>query len=540
MQAANIGNILQAGNHLSLIKQYYQSLCLIKFDRRTPLCIWNEKSRVLEKHQLSKSSFIKSVQCLKSLYLYKNHYALKDPVSKERQAVFNRGNNIGVLARNLFPGGVDVSPESVAKYGESVARTRELIEAGVTVIYEAAFIYEGVLVALDILVKKDNKWLAYEVKSSARISSVYVMDACLQYYVIRNVLPELEDIFIVNINPGYVLNGELKLESLFKMTSVKTDALKNLPFFEDRIARAREVLNMNTMPDVAISEHCFSPYPCDFIGTCWKKIPENSVFELSGISKSRQCEWYKRGYEKISDLPDDVEAGDFVKLQIQAFKKGTALIKSREIRDFYSKISFPVCFLDIEVAMPVVPLYEGTQPFQQIPFLFSVHELSGYGGIARHSAFIGEVYEDPRKAFARELIESTGNCGTVLVFDEQLEKTVIHRLAKDFPEYKTALEILSAKIIDFAYPFQQQWYYNPEMKGSFSLKTIFPALCQDQSFGQLTINSGVQAMYAWLEILEEKDLFRTQEIKEHLLKYCETDTYALMKVFEKLIEDCGW
>jgi hypothetical protein len=136
---------------------------------------------VSDKHILSKTSFLKSVQCTKAFFLYKNHYILKDPLPKEKQAVFNRGHQVGILAQSLFPGGVDVSPTHVSKFSDAVKKTKELIEQGQKVIYEAAFVFDDVLVALDILVNENGKWYAYEVKSSLKISTAYVMDAALQH-----------------------------------------------------------------------------------------------------------------------------------------------------------------------------------------------------------------------------------------------------------------------------------------------------------------------------------------------------------------------
>ena len=116
----------------------------------------------MEKHLLSKSTFIRALQCMKSLYLYKNHYALRDPLSPEKLAIFKRGTNVGVLARKLFPGGIDASPSHPSKLPQAVIKTKELIGAGAEIIYEAAFQYEQVLVLLDILVKQNGKWYGYE------------------------------------------------------------------------------------------------------------------------------------------------------------------------------------------------------------------------------------------------------------------------------------------------------------------------------------------------------------------------------------------
>ena len=154
----------------------------------------------MEKHILSKSTFIRGLQCEKSLYLYKHHYNLKDETPAQLQAIFNQGTNVGILAQELFPNGVDASPSSYFKMQESVFKTEEFIKKGESIIYEATFQYNGVLAALDILVKEDDGWKAYEVKSSTSVSETYINDAAIQYYTIVNSGIDLKDISIVYIN----------------------------------------------------------------------------------------------------------------------------------------------------------------------------------------------------------------------------------------------------------------------------------------------------------------------------------------------------
>ena len=85
---------------------------------------------------LSKSTFIRGLQCEKSLYLYKNHYNLKDKTPAQLQAVFDQGTNVGILAQDLFPNGVDASPPDHFKMQESVFKTQDFIANGETIIYE--------------------------------------------------------------------------------------------------------------------------------------------------------------------------------------------------------------------------------------------------------------------------------------------------------------------------------------------------------------------------------------------------------------------
>ena len=56
----------------------------------------------MKKATLSKSTFLRGLQCHKSLYLYKNFYKLRDEISSSQQAIFNQGTNVGILAQELL------------------------------------------------------------------------------------------------------------------------------------------------------------------------------------------------------------------------------------------------------------------------------------------------------------------------------------------------------------------------------------------------------------------------------------------------------
>jgi len=261
----------------------------------------------MEKHILSKSTFIRGSQCLKSLYLNKRRPFLRDSLSQEQIAIFQRGTKVGVIAQQLFPGGVDVRPKSPKLYKKSVADTLEQIANGTPVIYEATFQHNGVLIMLDILVRRNNKWFAYEVKSSLSVSETYLLDASVQYYVITNSGIQLEDFFIVHMNRDYVKNGEINYNELFIKESVKNTATKNLNLVENQIEEQKEILNYQHSPKIEIGPHCSNPYPCDFHGHCWKGVSENSIFDLTGMNTNQQFELFNKGIHELKDLPENFE-----------------------------------------------------------------------------------------------------------------------------------------------------------------------------------------------------------------------------------------
>jgi Domain of unknown function(DUF2779) len=488
----------------------------------------------VEKHILSKSTFLRGLQCSKSLYLYKYFIQKRDAVSPEQKAIFNRGNKVGVLAQQLFPGGVDATPAKRSTSMAAVENTQRLIESGVEVIYEAAFQHNQVLAILDVLVKKDGAWYAYEVKSSTKISPTYLLDASLQYWVITNAGIPLRDISLIIINNQYIRKGALNLADFFSIKSVLKEAENNQPFIAENIQRSKAVIDTAVEPDVKIGEHCFSPYNCDFTGTCWKNIPKNSIFEISGVKKVDLFGLYHAGYKTIEQIPENNELDKNANIHIQAIKKKGVIIDQPAIAAFLQKLTYPLFFMDFETMMPAVPLYEQTKPYQHLPFQYSLHSKKTKEAPLEHVEFLAEQHTDPRKAFVEALLKHTETEGTILVYDILMERNVLNGLKKDFPQHAVAIDLRLSRMVDLVQPFQERSYYHPAMNNSFSMKSLLPALVPELSYSNLPISSGSIAMIAYENLSTETDMFKIVEIKEQLLEYCKLDTLAMVKVLEVL------
>ena len=500
----------------------------------------------LEKHILSKSTFLRGLQCAKSLYLYKNFIQMRDATSPEQKAIFGRGNKVGLYAQGLFPGGTDATPLKRSDNLAAVERTKQLIQSGAEIIYEAAFQHDQVLAILDILVKKkaipdssglpcgDDHWLAFEVKSSTKISRTYLLDASLQYWVITNSGLALDDISLITINNQYVKQGDLKLNEFFNFTSVKKEALLNQQMVEEKISLSKQVLANIQVPQIEIGEHCFMPYNCDFMGTCWKNIPKNSVFEISGLPKAEQFNLYNAGYKTITEIPEINTLDKNANIHIQSFKKGKARVDVSSIKTFLKKAPYPLFFMDFETFMPAIPIYNNTKPYQHIPFQYSLHYKKDKEATLEHYYFLAEQGDDPRRSFLENLLKHTDSAGTILVFDALMERNVLNGLKKDFPEYASAIDLRLKRFVDLMLPFQEKIYYHPAMKNSFSIKNLLHALVPDLSYTKLKISSGSIAMTSFENLQTEMDMFKILEIREDLLEYCKLDTLSMVKIFEIL------
>ncbi len=476
---------------------------------------------------ISKTAFLKFEQCHKAFYFYKKHPYLRDKISIDKQLTFKRGHQVGDLAQTLFPGGIDVSKNS-KNSAEGLALTTTLIENKTPVIYEATFAFNDALIMVDILCLENEKYTAYEVKSSFKISEVYLKDACLQYYVLKNALPNLDDLFLVTLNQEYIFENEINPKQLFKKRSVKTESEKNLPYFENQLFNAQLTLEQNKIPNIAIGKHCFKPYQCDYFSNCWKDtINENSIFNLPLLDKEKLFEWYNSGMRTIDQIGSEHDAKAIIYKIKQAYFDNKPIVDKEKITSFLSKIQSPMTAMDMEMWGPAIPQINGTKPFEQLPYLVCFFDGK------KHSNVFLEYAKDDRRQFAELLLENTKHFESILVYDGTMEKMVINGLIKLFADLKSDLEHLKTKFIDIFDIFLEFSYYHPAFKTNFSLKTVAGVLLEDINYSKIT--SGLEAMAYFDQQRLETNLIEKESIKQELINYCQTDTLATYQLVDFLL-----
>src|SRR5277367_4976734 len=119
--------------------------------------------------RISKSKFVAGCQCLKRLYWQVHAPELAVQPGAADQAIMEQGREVGLLARQLFPGGVEV--RSDGGLDQAIRATQELVtNREVPAIFEGVFEHDGVLVRVDVLHRRgDGRWRLVEVKSSTSV-----------------------------------------------------------------------------------------------------------------------------------------------------------------------------------------------------------------------------------------------------------------------------------------------------------------------------------------------------------------------------------
>ena len=448
----------------------------------------------MEHRLISKSSFIRGAQCPKSLWLHLNQPDERDETSDAQQQIFDTGHNVGFLAQQLFPGGIDASRGEHAQVAEAIAYTAELISNGATVIYEAAFSDGETLCYMDILVMESDGWAAYEVKASTHVKDYQVNDVAFQYYVItRSGLP-LRRVSLVHLNNQYVRRGELDLQQLFTIEPMTDRILPMQAAIPLSLYSLQEMLRSGFMPEIPMGTQCGNPFPCDFLEFCRQSCTTNEV-EGEGRPANR-----------------DQDALD----------------------EFLDELEYPLYFMDFETIQFAVPRYDESRPYQQIPFQYSLHVQQTKNGPVEHYEFLGTPPVDPRPDFIESLLAALGEIGSIIVWNQAFENTRLREIARDFPEYASNIDSLFPRLADMMVPFRRKHLYTPEMNDSYSLKAVLPALVTDLSYDDLEIQEGGTASIIYESLYHDDDPGSVQQKRENLLAYCKMDTLALVRILELL------
>lgn len=485
--------------------------------------------------RLSKSKYVSGLQCLKRVYLEVHHPQLATPPDVSIQAILDMGTEIGELARRRFPGGVLVTA-SHRQREAALAQTAELIQdPTVPAIFEGAFVHDGVLIRVDVLERVPVQsgeppcWRLIEVKSSTKIKDVHLNDLAIQSHVLLGAGLSLAATCLMHINTDYRYEqGEIDLDRLFAVHDVSEMVTSRRAKVPDQVAQMKTVLLQPVAPVIEPGAHCQTPYECPFWDHCTAEKPARWIYRLPG-SKHSVNQLVEQGVSLIDDIP----LGTTLSLAQRRVKENVEYI-SAKLADVLRSVQYPVHHVDFETVMLAVPRFPSTRPYQAIPVQWSDHIEQESGELVHHE-FLHDAASEPRKRWAEALIESVGEQGSICVYSPY-ERAIMEQLAEAFPEFRSAFKQIVKRLWDL-FPIIRDHYYHPAFQGSFSIKSVLPAIVPSLAYDDLTIREGGQAASEYYRmIFVETDWIEQASIKEALLRYCARDTLAMVELRRVLKE----
>jgi len=301
----------------------------------------------------------------------------------------------------------------------------------------------------------------------------------------------------------------------------------------DELAPQQKMLE-GPLPDEAIRVHFTTPHDCPLIVRCWTTLRDYHVSHRYRIERKRALELEADGFATIYDLPSDLELSVIHARQVKAVQTGRMVVEPTLTRAL-AQFTSPLAFLDFETVSLAIPRWPRCRPWQQVPVQFSVHAEERGAGLVHHQSIAGGP-EDPRPALAEAVVEACAGARKVVAYHASFERECIKRLREGAPHLAKELERIERRLVDLL-PVIRRHVYHPDFAGGFSIKKTLPALVPGLSYADLKVQDGEVATVELQRLMFQGDQMQAPEraaLREALLRYCERDTWAMVKLLEKL------
>ncbi len=296
------------------------------------------------------------------------------------------------------------------------------------------------------------------------------------------------------------------------------------------------IIRQEDAPKVSISPHCSAPYECPLKGVCWGFLPKDHVFMLyRGVKLA--FELYQDGILGLKELSDHPDLNPKQLIQVNAHRTRIPYVDKEAIRQFLRGLGYPLFFLDFETIAPAIPVYDGTGPYQNIPFQYSLHVVEKEGAEPRHCSYLAPGDSDPRPEILRQLKDLLGKQGSIVVYNAVFEKGILKAVSEAYAEYEGWYPGIEGRIVDLLVPFRSFAYYHPKQEGSASLKSVLPAMTKS-SYESLEIADGQSASREYYRVTFDPKVSKEDKrcVYQALERYCDLDTQGMIDILKSLKE----
>lgn len=491
--------------------------------------------------ELSKSDYLMFLKHPAWMWLKKHDKSKLPPIDANTQAMFDAGHAFEAYAESLFPEGKTLGFNGFDEYKTMPKRTTLELQGTTKTLFQGRVVADELTCIFDVLDRVEgNEFDLYEIKSSTKEKQDHILDLAFQKLVLERSGVKVRTVSVIVVNSDYVRHGDINPKELTRAIDVteRVELLRTRT--QANVRAALEVMHSPTCPDLSPrhAEQTALKEWLEIFLTLRLDTDPYSIYRIGQPNVDFLGELEDQGIERMHDIPDgfNFKNGKH-KRQVELTKLGQPVIQTERIKAFLDAFQYPLYFLDYETMMDVVPIVNGSRPYQQVPMQYSLYIQREPGGELEHREFLHRDKSNPGLPLLQQLQQDITETGSIIVWNESFEKGRNEELGEMFPEFANFMEQVNARVIDLMTPFSSHWYEDCRFYGSASIKKVLPVLVPELSYKELDIQEGQSAQRLWMDVvLNDKYPEKREKIFVDLLKYCALDTLAMVKIYEKLVE----
>ena len=491
---------------------------------------------------ISKSEYMLYLKHPAWLWIKKHEKHLLPQIDEALQARFDEGHAFEPFVESLYPNLIRLGFNNYSEYLEMPDKTAEAWDNGAQVVSQGRYEAGSITCISDIVSKEDDGYVLTEIKSSSSAKKEHALDLAFQKIVLEGAGYPIKKCEVAHVNSSYVRNGEINPSELTAFTDITEEVESLIEGTQSRIEQAIRVAESYDMPDPAPERAKLKSYE-DWLGVREKMqppLPEDSIHFLPSMDAERATQLIKEGITTVDKIKDLTVLKPSTRKYLAAKADGQRIVERDKLNAFLSEISYPVYFFDYEASQSLLPPWEGTHPYQQVPFQYSLHILREPNGEVEHREYLHKDRLNPMLSLIESLKANVGSEGSILVWYESYEKSRNNEMAEIYPEAADFLNAFNDRIIDLMKPFSQGMVRDEAFLGSSSIKKVLPALIPELTYEDLGIQEGEAAARKWKEVTLG-DVAETEREKVYLdlIEYCKLDTLAMVEIHKKLAGLCS-
>lgn len=487
------------------------------------------------------------LQCPRRMWLERRGSELSPPAPTDAMNFKQRHDQDAL--RNEFQ--IHIERRFPARQAHFFSRSANPKETSQTRGFGGSFTLDAFVAEPHAIVQNDGLWHIFSSRASTtapnapRADSDHIFAVATQAWVFqKSTGARVHKISIAYLNKEFTLPAAGQpLTHLFIEVDVTAQCAADIKELDRKfhgwIAAMRNTL-AGDEPKLDMGDQCKKGRGCPLLEHCKEAAPDKQEHPIDllpdsagkGLAKTLKAAGI---LSILNALPDQLVSKSPLTAQLYrriqtAHTQGTAVLDGGA-KTHLDQLAYPRYYFDFEGIDFALPLWLGITPYTQIPFQWSCH-VETSSGLFEHHEFLDLSGEDPSLRCVEAMLKvmPIGDHGKIFVYFAGYEKSRIEELAERHPEHREALLSYCERLEDLL-PLVKQNYYHPEMKGSFSIKKVLPAIAPHLDYSELDgVQDGIGAQVSYLRAILNPNSAEERQSREQLLRYCRQDTWALVVI----------